>query len=194
MLRQPRYRAINQFVVGIWLALSMAGMAVDFNKPRSSTLLATDDDDANRQGIAGIFEKSHHRLVLCSNGEDAVVKDCENRPDIVLVDLRMPGMDRHQALAGIRKFGLEHVPAIAVTGSVEPNSFFSGFLRKSFSPSDLFNELPEFLPRDTPWDSSGHVESSVPDEPVMRAVADELHSRLRQLLTDPWRPFVIAWL
>jgi signal transduction histidine kinase/CheY-like chemotaxis protein len=160
---------------------------VDFNKLRSSTLLVTDDDDANRQYIAGIFKESHHRLVFCSNGEDAVVKAREIGPDIVLLDLRMPGMDGHQALAEIRKIpGLEHVPAIAVTGSVEPDSFFSSCVRKPFSPSDLFNELAEFLPRDTTRESPGHVESSVPAEPVIWAVADELLSQLRQLLADPW--------
>ena len=124
---------------------------VDFNKLKSASLLVTDDNEANRQYIAGIFKKTHHQLTFCSNGEDAIAKAREIIPDIVLLDVRMPGLDGRQTLAEIRKIpGMELVPAIAVTGSTHDDNYFTAYIRKPFSVRELFDELAEFLPRYTP--------------------------------------------
>ncbi|HEY3914760.1 MAG TPA: ATP-binding protein, partial [Verrucomicrobiae bacterium] len=62
-----------------------ADRETDFNQFRPATILVVDDNDANRQYIAGIFEGNHHRLIFCSTGEDAVVKAREIMPDLVLL-------------------------------------------------------------------------------------------------------------
>jgi signal transduction histidine kinase/DNA-binding response OmpR family regulator len=160
---------------------------VDFNKLRPATLLVADDNETNRQYIAGIFKMTHHRLVFCSNGEEAIARAREIIPDIVLLDVRMPGMDGRQTLAEIRKIpGMELVPAIAVTGSAQQDGFFSGYVRKPFSPRELFNQLAEFLPRHGAGAESGDLEPLIPPDTVIGPVSDELLSQLRQLLVDPW--------
>lgn len=167
----------------------MAEGKVDFNRLRPSTLLVTDDNEANRQYLEGIFKKTHHRLILCSSGEDAILKAREIVPDILLLDVRMPGLDGRQALAQIRKIpGLELVPAIAVTGSSHNDGSFNGFVHKPFSPRELFDELAEFLPRYGVGarDDSAYLERSLPEETAPGPVPDELLSQLRQLLADPW--------
>lgn len=158
---------------------------VDFNRLQPATMLVTDDNEGNRQYIDGIFKNTHHRLVFCTSGEEAIDKAREMIPDIVLLDVRMPGMDGRQALAEIRKIpGMELVPAIAVTGSGQQDGSFSGYVRKPFSPRELFNELSEFLPRNGPADVPSRPEpaTDTADEPV----SDELISQLRQLLAEPW--------
>ena len=97
------------------------------------------------------------RIIVCvfgSSGEEAVAKARELKPDILLLDVRMPGMGGYEALDEIRKIpGLEFLPIIAVTASNllnEENSLkerFSGFVRKPFSQRELFDELADFLPR-----------------------------------------------
>ncbi|HEV2329461.1 MAG TPA: ATP-binding protein [Verrucomicrobiae bacterium] len=164
-----------------------ADRRVDFNRLRAATLLVADDHEANRQYIDGIFKKTHHRLVFCSNGGEAVARAREILPDIVLLDLRMPGMDGIQALAEIRKIhGLELVPAVAVTGDSPPAGAFSGYLRKPFSPRELFNELAEFLPRNGKIGDSALVEVPLEPETAAVPISDDLLSQLRQLLDDPW--------
>jgi len=159
---------------------------VDFNRLRPATLLVTDDNEANRQYIAGIFKMSHHRLIFCSNGEEAIVRAREIIPDIVLLDVRMPGLDGRQTLAEIRKIpGMELVPAIAVTGSAHQDNFFSGYVRKPFSPRELFDQLAEFLPRHGAGEA-GHLEPLLPADTAIDPVPGELLSQLRQLLADPW--------
>jgi signal transduction histidine kinase/CheY-like chemotaxis protein len=162
---------------------------VDFNRLRPATILVTDDNEANRQYIEGIFKKTHHRLIFCTSGEDAIFKAREIVPDVLLLDVRMPGMDGRQALAEIRRIqGLELVPAIAVTGSTHNDNYFNGFVHKPFSPRELFDELAEFLPRHGAGaaDDSANVETSVPEEAADGPISDELLSQLRQLQADPW--------
>ncbi len=158
---------------------------VNFNKLRPASFLVVDDNEANRQYIAGIFETTHHRLTFCSSGEEAVRKAREIIPDIVLLDVRMPGMDGHQTLAEIRKIpGMELVPAIAVTASTQQDDYFSGYIRKPFSRHELFNELAEFLPRHLPSDLPARGETTA--ETAAGPTPDELLAQLRQLLVEPW--------
>jgi two-component system sensor histidine kinase EvgS len=160
---------------------------VDFNKLRSSTLLVADDNEANRLYMAGIFQRTHHKLIFCSSGEEAVAKAREIIPDIVLLDIRMPGMDGRQALAELRKIpGMELVPAIAVTGSTHPDDFFSAYIRKPFSSRELFDELADFLPRHIPRDAGESVETQAAMEAPVKPIPGELLKQLQQLLVEPW--------
>ena len=160
---------------------------VDFNQLRPSNVLVADDNEANRQYIAGIFQKTHHRLIFCSGGEEAVAKARETVPDIILMDVRMPGMDGRQAVAEIRKIpGTELVPAIAVTGSAHEDDYFSAYIRKPFSMRELFDKLAEFLPRHTnserPAVEAVPVAAEVPAGPI----PPELLQQLQQMLVEPW--------
>jgi signal transduction histidine kinase/CheY-like chemotaxis protein len=167
------------------------GREADFNQLRAATLLVVDDSEINCQLVAGLFAASHHRLVFGTNGQEAVQQARELRPDVILLDVRMPGMDGREALAEIRKIpGLELTPVIAVTASSlmneerEATERFSAYVRKPFSKRELFDELAHFLPRQEPAATppgpaadSGSLPSSV---------SRELVARLRQLLADDW--------
>ena len=169
---------------------------MNFNELRAATLLVVDDNETNCQLIAGMFNGTHHRLVFGSSGEEAVAKSRELKPDILLLDVRMPGMDGYEALEEIRKIpGLEFLPIIAVTASnllSEDQSLkerFSGFVRKPFSQRELFDELADFLPQLSKREPS--TEASDPSQTETRSASiapapEELISQLRQLLIEPW--------
>jgi signal transduction histidine kinase/FixJ family two-component response regulator len=169
---------------------------VDFNELRPASLLVVDDNETNCHLIAGMFAGSHHRLHFGSNGNEAVAKARELKPDILLLDVRMPGMNGYEALEIIRKIpGLEFLPVIAVTASNLMNEDkvlkerFSGFVRKPFSKRELFDELADFLPRHAPSAATKNIEDQSAQESVPTAVSPvpkELISQLRQLIIDPW--------
>ena len=169
---------------------------VDFNELRPATLLVVDDNETNCRLIDGMFAGSHHRLVFGSSGEEAVAKARELKPDILLLDVRMPGMDGGGALAQIRETpGLEFLPVIAVTASSllnQENSLkerFSGYVRKPFSKRELFDELADFLPRhpkvEPPKEANDPNEAQVAPETFVPA-PKELISQLRRLIIEPW--------
>jgi signal transduction histidine kinase/CheY-like chemotaxis protein len=169
---------------------------VNFNELRPATLLVVDDNETNCQLIEGMFAGSHHRLVFGWSGEEAVTKSRELKPDILLLDVRMPGMGGDEALAEIRRTpGLEFLPIIAVTASnllSQENSLkerFSGYVRKPFSRRELFEELADFLPRhikpESPAETIG-VDGASAASTTFTPVPRELLSQLRQLIIDPW--------
>ncbi len=128
--------------------------AVDFNDFKPVTILAVDDNAINRDLMSGLFAGSHHRLLVAANGAEALKAIQEMKPDLVLLDIRMPVMDGRATLAEIRKLpGLELLPVVAVTASSHADdeqdlrSHFSGFIRKPFSRQTLYKELAQYLPR-----------------------------------------------
>ena len=133
------------------------GGAVDFNDFAPATLLVVDDNPANRALMAGIFEKTHHQVLFANNGREALACLEKTKPDVVLLDIRMPVMDGRTTLAEIRKqASLVSLPVIAVTASSkageerELQSQFSGYIRKPFSRQTLFVALAQFLQRASP--------------------------------------------
>jgi CheY-like chemotaxis protein len=130
------------------------GGAVDFDDFAPAVLLVADDNRANRDLMAGIFEQTHHRVLFATNGREALARLGQARPDVVLLDLRMPVMDGRTTLAEIRKQpSLASLPVIAVTASSkageepELQSQFSGYIRKPYSRHALFVALAQFLQR-----------------------------------------------
>ena len=164
------------------------GREVNFNELRPATLLVVDDHETNCQLVAGLFADSHHQLHFGSNGAEAVSKARELRPDLILLDIRMPGLDGHGALAEIRKIdGLQVTPVIAVTASnslLDPamKTQFSGYVRKPFSRRELFDELARFLPR------HGTAQPAPPATPgfAETPVARDLVPELKRLQSKEW--------
>ena len=164
--------------------------AVDFDSLRPSHLLIADDNATNRDLLQGIFENTHHRVTLVADGAAAVNAVLNERPDLVLMDVRMPNTDGREALKSIRsrpEYSL--LPVIAVTASSlsaeeqEVRQTFDGFVRKPLSRASLFHELAHFIPRnDTP--STAMPEPSLTREEVARWGV--LVSQLRSFEQDSW--------
>jgi signal transduction histidine kinase/DNA-binding response OmpR family regulator len=168
----------------------------DFNSLRASKLLVVDDNQTNRDLIDGMFSGGHHHLSFAANGEEAVHAAREMRPDVVLMDIRMPVLDGYAALEKIRKTpGLELLPVIAVTASGHPSDTtrirraFTGCLSKPFSRLELFNELSHYLPRaEQPAHSPAPREDWSPSSPPAerREAWIELAARLREIKATEW--------
>jgi CheY-like chemotaxis protein len=171
------------------------GGETDFNRLRPATLLVVDDNETNSQLVAGMFADSHHRLIFGTSGEEAVRKAREIGPDVILLDVRMPGMDGREALVEIRKSpGLELTPVIAVTASSlmneerELREKFNGYVRKPFSKRELFDEIAHFLPRQPKPEAPATPGPGTPNSPASAAAvtAPVLLAQLRRLMAEEW--------
>jgi CheY-like chemotaxis protein len=168
--------------------------AVDFNELRPAKILVVDDNEQNCNLIAGMFKGTHHQLEFGVDGREAVTKAQAIGPDILLLDVRMPNLDGHQALELLRKTpDLQLLPVIAVTASNlldEQKGLpekFSGYLRKPFTRRELFNELAHFIPRRTESeDSPVEAQPHPKDSPAVTDTLASLVAKLRTLESQEW--------
>ncbi len=112
-------------------------------------VLVVDDEAAVREGLRIILasDPEIHVLAEGSNGREAVDLTLRHRPDVVLMDIRMPVMDGltaaarirervpHQAVIVLTTFGeLDYVRAAIAMG-------LNGFLLKTADPNDLLSGI-----------------------------------------------------
>ncbi len=171
---------------------------VNFDDFQPARLLVVDDNATNRDLIAGMFAASHHHLIFAADGREAVAVATREKPDLVLMDIRMPDMDGRGALAEIRaRPGMEVLPVIAVTASSlldtegEMRRDFSGYIRKPFGRRQVYDELVHFLPKFQPGEATQpapNTASEAPAHPVVVQVENPVRLRrdLQRLLTDRW--------
>ena len=76
-------------------------------------ILVVDDDALMRRSVAFNLEQAGYRASSAANAEDALAMSHRDRPDLVLLDIGLPGMDGLDALRGFRD--QVNVPVIFVT-------------------------------------------------------------------------------
>jgi CheY-like chemotaxis protein len=77
-------------------------------------ILMVDDEKRFRDTTQKILSKKGFETILAESGEDALEKIGQN-PDIVILDIKMPGMDGHETLSQIKKIKPD-LPVIMLTG------------------------------------------------------------------------------
>ena len=82
----------------------------------SNTILVIDDDTIVRESIVAYLEGSGFDILQAENGEEGLKLFREQFPDIILCDLRMPGIDGLSVLRNVRKESLD-TPFIVVSGA-----------------------------------------------------------------------------
>jgi len=143
------------------------GNKVDFNRLRPLTVLVVDDVAWNTEIARGFLRNSHHAVHIADNGLDAVAMAKKLRPDVVLMDLRMQGMNGFEASDAIRsdpELQDIRIEIVAVTASSLNNEekalreSFDGYVRKPYTPLDLFNALDDLFGKDkSGTDKSGDM-------------------------------------
>ncbi len=123
---------------------TITGLDLHGQAPR---VLVVDDNQANRRLAAGILSPLGFRITEAANGIEAVDQHARQRPDIVLMDIRMPGMDGQEATRKIRQSD-PTLPVIAMTAGVLDKhrdsmraAGFSALLDKPFKRDDLLRAI-----------------------------------------------------
>ena len=171
---------------------------VDFGLLSPGTVLVVDDVAWNRELIGAYFNGTRHQVLFAADGAEAVELARRHRPDVVLMDVRMPGMDGREAREHIRALQLPHTAVVAVTASslsgeeAQLRQSFDAFVRKPFSKRELYSALSEFLPptaaepalpEPPPADEFDGGQTAASTDAGERA---QLHARLAALLRDAW--------
>ncbi|HSZ54631.1 MAG TPA: PAS domain S-box protein [Tepidisphaeraceae bacterium] len=112
-------------------------------------VLVADDIEENRQLLAQLLTPVGFEIRLATNGVEAVQQFEEWRPQLILMDFRMPVMDGHEAIRRIRSMaGGETPKIIAVTASAMDDNRqelmeigADDFIGKPFREAELFQKI-----------------------------------------------------
>ncbi|HVV84429.1 MAG TPA: hybrid sensor histidine kinase/response regulator [Kofleriaceae bacterium] len=117
------------------------------------TVLVVDDNQSNRALAQATLEDEGYRVVLAGDGEEGIAAFERDHPDLILLDVRMPGVDGPTACERIRTLpGGGDVPIIFVTALRDVETFdralLAGgddFLTKPFRPTELIARVTAAL-------------------------------------------------
>lgn len=127
--------------------------AGDRPSEKSELILVVDDFADNRDMYARFLEFSGYRAETAANGEEALQKAFALRPDAIVMDLSLPGLDGWEATRRLKKDGRTRAtPVVAVTGHAFTGSEKSakdagcdGYVSKPCLPADLLTEIRRVL-------------------------------------------------
>jgi len=161
-------------------------------KFKGSSVLIVDDVNNNRRVLSGMMSGLGLKCSEATNGKEALELMRAVKPDLVMMDLRMPVMDGFTAVKEIRAdAALSKLPVIAVSASAFHQDErdvklkgFDSFLRKPVIADELIVELCRFLPYE---DINPSMEAAVPgpepdvDQAVLKALVEGLSGEAREL-------------
>ena len=112
-------------------------------------LYAEDEPDIQAVAKIALETVGGFELNICNNGEEAIANALSYAPDLLLLDVMMPGMDGPTALKAIREIPeLKNTPAIFMTAKVQPTEVVeykdigaSDVIAKPFDPMTLAEQI-----------------------------------------------------
>ena len=138
-----------------------------------ASVLIVDDDPGVRHVVRRMLEANGHQLREAATGAEALAAVSAAPPDVMVLDLMMPGMNGMQLLAALgKRQDLPPIPTIVITGSITSESHVQslgarGLLRKPFTRVQLAAAVETVLRR-----------------PVSRAVPHDDPSRACVLIVE----------
>ena len=107
-------------------------------------ILVVDDSPSERMLLQACLKRLGHEVISASNGEQGVEQFAESKPDLVLLDVVMPGMDGYDTARSMRAAGSDWVPIIFLSGRTESEDIVAGieaggddYLAKPCNPTVL---------------------------------------------------------
>lgn len=92
------------------------------------TILIVDDNVVNLKFMEKILQKEGYRVITTNNGTDARTLAMEKRPDLILLDIQMPGGDGFEVIRFLKGTPITStIPVIFLTGMTDVNSKLKGF-------------------------------------------------------------------
>jgi CheY-like chemotaxis protein len=127
--------------------------APDANDAAPPLVLIVDDYDDNREMYSSYLDYAGLRVAEAANGTEALSKTSELMPDLIVMDLSLPGIDGWQATRTIKQDPrTRHILVLALTGHALEGASQSateagcdGFLTKPCLPEDLCREIQRML-------------------------------------------------
>ncbi|MDD4923241.1 MAG: response regulator [Dehalococcoidales bacterium] len=123
---------------------------------KAKKILVVEDNDDGRRLVSKVLKMHGYQVTGVATGEDAIVKAQSELPDLILMDIRLPGgIDGLEATKRIKSEPqTAHITILALTASVRPEDVqaaldagCSGFARKPIDIDELPKQVEEYIKR-----------------------------------------------
>lgn len=119
----------------------------------SKTILVIEDQEDNRRIMRDLLTSADYKIVEAVTGEEGVRSAETHHPDLILMDIQLPGFDGYEATRRIKAIpALSSIPIIAVTSYAlsgdDVKAFEAGcdaYVSKPFSPRALLMKIRDIL-------------------------------------------------
>ena len=92
------------------------------------TILIVDDNPTNLYVLPKTLEEEDYEVMIANNGEDALEIASEFIPDLILLDVMMPGMDGFETCRKLKEDPVfENIPILFVTAKAETEDVVAAF-------------------------------------------------------------------
>lgn len=146
-----------------------------------AVIMVVDDVDTNRMVVCKYLESFPFELIEARNGIEAISLALKVKPDLILMDLRMPEMDGYQATINIKK--KLKVPIIALTASAledkdskQEKLIFDHYLRKPILKTKLVEAIGKFLGHDI-------ITEKIALSQIKISIAEQHHQRFKEIVS-----------
>ncbi len=120
----------------------------------SKSILVIEDHEDTRRILRDLLTNAGYEVIEVATGEEGVASAETNRPNLILMDIQLPGLDGYEATRRIKANpALQHIPVIAVTSyglsGDDAKAFNAGcdaYVAKPFSPRSLLAKIREYVP------------------------------------------------
>ena len=117
------------------------------------TILVVEDHDDNRRIMRDLLSATGYQVIEAHTGLKGVSAAQNHRPDLILMDIQLPGIDGYEATRRIKSIPeLKTIPIVAVTSYAlsgdDKKAFAAGcddYVTKPFSPRELLKKVQNFL-------------------------------------------------
>lgn len=114
-----------------------------------NVILIIEDNEGIRSNTAELLELSNYKVIAANDGQEGLQLAINHRPDLILCDILMPGLDGYAVLTAVRKSDhLKNTPFIFLSAKTELSDFRKGmelgaddYLPKPFDATELLTAI-----------------------------------------------------
>jgi len=97
------------------------------------TILVVDDSPTERHVLSDLLTRNGYQVINAENGEEGVEKAKRHQPDLILMDVVMPGLNGYQATRTLTRDDLtKHIPIIVCTSKGQETDRIWGLRQGAF--------------------------------------------------------------
>jgi two-component system, sensor histidine kinase and response regulator len=115
----------------------------------SKIIMVVDDEPDNITTVKAILEKNNYQVITAVNGDDCLEKLKTEKPDLILMDIMMPGTPVRDIIPQIKDIKIAYLSVVRVSEAEKEDLVkgenIVGFIQKPFDIDELLKKVKELV-------------------------------------------------